>query len=60
MDLEEDVAAALLDDAIDSARAIVGDGVDVSMGGTHCAHQWVTQIENERPVECPEELHHLL
>ena len=60
LDLEEDVAAALLDDAIDSARAIVGDGVDVSMGGTHCAHQWVTQIENERPVECPEELHHLL
>ena len=60
LDMDEADAEALMDEVHDEASAIVGEDVDVVVGGSFCAHQWVSQIDDERPVQCPEELWHLL
>lgn len=60
LDLEEEEAAMIVNGILSEAKAAVGEGVDVSIGGAFCAHQWVNQIDDERPVDCPVSLTHLL
>ncbi len=60
LDLENGDADALVNDTVDEAKAVVGDDVDVALGGAFPAHQWTVSLADERPLRCPEALQHLL
>ena len=60
LDLEEGEADALVNDIVDEVKEVVGDGVDVALGGAFPAHQWTETLADERPPDCPEALQHLL
>jgi ribonuclease BN (tRNA processing enzyme) len=60
LDLEEEEADALVNDTVGEAKAVVGEEVDVVMGGAFPAHQWTVSLADERPPDCPEDLQHLM
>ena len=60
LDLDDGDADALVSEAIAEAKAVVGEEVDVVLGGAFCAHQWNPPLADERPPDCPADLQHLL